>query len=261
MFFGGVGGVRMRVGNTCGSGSLLRVMGDGAYWLTNAHVVGTSVGRAVSIESVGLDGRIVSTSGRVAAAGYRRGTSVDWAVVESPVLRGFEGVARLLGPAMGGREILTVGSPRCEQPSMRRLGFVRVNSGVGYATPVAIGGQSGSGVFQGMRCIGLITWSNGRETLYQTAEGLERTMSPDFFDGDAAGFELPEDAVPCCENPQVCDDGFHGALQCSQFWSADFGDFDWQEFFSAAGPLLTYLFNVIFGGQQQRSGVHSDSAD
>jgi len=253
--------VRVRVGNTCGSGSLLRVVDAVGFWLTNAHVVGTRIGREVVLESIDTSGRVSVARGRVAAAGYRSGASVDWAVVESSVPRGFDAVPRLVGGGAASRDLITVGSPRCEQPSLRRLGFSRVNAGIGYASPNAIGGQSGSGIFAGLRTVGLITWSNGRETMYQTGDALSRTMDPSWFDRMESGWELPADAVPLCDDPQACEDGFHGAVAVSTLVSHDAAEFSWRDAARAAGPLLDYLFGSVLTVAGVQQSVQSSTGE
>jgi hypothetical protein len=242
MFLGGVGGARLRSGRSCGSGSLIDAEPGRCVWLTNAHVVGTRVGAGVMVEAVNRHGRIETVRGRVAAAGYQRGRAVDWAIVESDSLRDFEVSARLLGPMESRRDLITVGSPRCESPSMRRLAFVRESAGVGYAEPVAIGGQSGSGIFQGMRTVGLITWTNGRETLFQTAEQLRLSMRPEWFVDGSIGFPLPDDWVPCCDEPQPCEDGFFGSAEVADRAREELACFSWVDAVRLARPLIDYLF-------------------
>lgn len=243
MQIGGYGGLRVRVGNTCGSGSIVRIdRGLGRMWvLSNAHVTGTQTGRVVTLEHVDEDGRVLATQGRIVAAGYRSRQAVDWSIVEAPLAE-WATVARPIASAsVEHARLTTVGCPRCELPSFRRLRLVSSSGPVARATPTAVGGQSGSGIFSGDVVVGLITWTNGRETLYQPAAALRRTMDPQWFESDETGWELPSDAVPACDEVQPTDDGFHGMVPVG-FWE-DIADAlptstEWLELLRLLAPVL-----------------------
>jgi len=223
MLFGGSSGFQVRNGNSCGSASCLRVTNGNGYFLTNAHVAGTKLGHVVSVTGVNIEGADVTVRGVVFAAGYIQGKSVDWAViiVQGDALETIRDLCapKLVGPADGYDDWLTIGSPRCERPSVRRLGSVVDDGPVGRGVPAAISGQSGSGIFADGLCVGLITWSDGRSTLFQTAEALGMSLDASFVEelrdprcpaSMQAAWELPANAVPCCEYPVACEDGYHG---------------------------------------------------
>lgn len=223
MKYGDVSGFQARFGNACGSASLLRLLEGKMYFLTNAHVVGTVVGRACQIIGLSSLGSPVVVQGSIFAAAYLQGKSVDWAIV---VVEGSQAeqlldiaIARRVGPSVDSHDWVTIGSPRCERPSLRRLQVVNDFGPVGKALPAAIGGQSGSGIFEGENCVGLITWTDGTHTLYQTADALSQSLDADFV-GELqkpdcpCSFEqawtLPDGAVPCCEQPTPCESGYFG---------------------------------------------------
>ena len=223
MKFGGLSGFQVRNGNSCGSASCLRITKGNGYFLTNAHVAGTKLGHVVSVIGVNRDGADVMVRGSVFAAGYIQGKSVDWAViiVQNEALETIRDLCepKLVGPSDGYDDWVTIGSPRCERPSVRRLGSVVDDGPVGRGVPAAISGQSGSGIFADGLCVGLITWSDGRSTLFQTAEALGMSLDASFVEelrdprcpsGMQAAWQLPADAVPCCEYPVACEDGYHG---------------------------------------------------
>ena len=223
MQIGGFSGFQCRNGNSCGSASCLRVTNGKGYFLTNAHVAGTKIGHPVRMIGVGSDGADIDVLGTVFAAGYVQAKSVDWAIV---IVEGLEMERirpicspRLIGPSDDYEGWVTIGSPRCERPSVRRLGRIRDDAPVGYAIPAAISGQSGSGIFDGEFCTGLITWTDGRNTLFQTAEALGQTLDADFVNQLAdprcpmtlsSAWSLPNDAVPACESPVATETGYHG---------------------------------------------------
>lgn len=215
MEIGGYQGLRVRVGNTCGSGSIVRINRDlGRMWiLSNAHVTGTQIGRVVTLEHVTPNGDVSSVRGTIVAAGYRTGQSVDWSVIEAPLTEWATIARPLAAPGTPHERLVTVGCPRCELPSSRRLRLVSDRGPVARATPTAIGGQSGSGIFTDTSTIGLITWTNGRETLYQPADALRRTMNPEWFAlPQQTDWDLPPDAIPACDETQPTSDGWHGML-------------------------------------------------
>lgn len=243
MEIGGYQGLRVRVGNTCGSGAIVRIdRGLQRMWvLTNAHVVGTQIGRAVTLGHIDDDGLEIITTGRIIAAGYRSQLAVDWAIVEAPLAE-WANIARPIAPASAEhRKLTTVGCPRCELPSFRRLRLVSSAGPVARATPTAVGGQSGSGIFSDGFVVGLITWTNGRETLYQPAAALRRTMDPQWFASSETGWELPADAVPACEEMQPTDDGFHGMVPVGFFDASphEVADFaEWLELLRLLAPIV-----------------------
>lgn len=246
-------GVRVRVGGTAGSAVLVKSAGSVHWFLTNAHVVGTQIGRTVTLDFVSDSGDEVSASGQVVAAGFVRGQSIDWAVVRvSAPLPVAVDVHPLVDP-VNAAGWLTVGSPRAERPSVRRLGRAELRGAVYYASPAAIGGQSGSGAGGPAGTHGLITWTDGRRTLMQSVSALRRTMSAEYFGRAeperpcAAGFELPADAVPVCDgDPQPCESGFFGdQVQCAALWDGVERVTDWLVVIGELLPLLVELLRAL----------------
>ena len=223
MLISGFSGFQIRNGNSCGSASCLRILEGKAYFLTNAHVAGTRIGHRVQVIGVNEEGNDVRVEGVVFAAAYLTRKSVDWAVVvvEGAGLEAIRDLCmpKLIGPSDDYIGWVTIGSPGCERPSLRRVGMIRDDQPVGQSIPPAISGQSGSGIFDEQFCTGLITWSDGRHTLFQTAEALGMSLDASFVEelrdprcpsSMQAAWTLPLNAVPCCEYPVACDDGYHG---------------------------------------------------
>lgn len=151
--------VRIFAGNGCGSGS---VVGDGLI-MTNAHVVGTRVGRQVTVRPKATGREIVGT---VIMAAYSDRTLADWAVVKCDPegLQGITPVPMSTKPPSGRH--YTTGSPRCVWPLTSTAVItadIADNSPLWRWRPNAIGGQSGSGVWGVDDNIqdGLLTWSWG----------------------------------------------------------------------------------------------------
>lgn len=179
--------VRIHAGNGCGSGS---VCGKNLI-LTNAHVVGTRVGRVVTVRprATGQDIR-----GTVIMAAYSDRTLADWAVVRCDT--GLESITpvRLSTKRPTGRHY-TTGSPRCVWP-LRSTAVVTANiadnSPLWRWRPNSIGGQSGSGVWSvdDNKQYGLLTWSwgglgAGQTTYWIYKQATERSaqIGPDRIPG------------------------------------------------------------------------------
>lgn len=195
--------VRIHAGNGCGSGS---VCGKGLI-LTNAHVVGTRVGRKVTVrpKATGRD-----IEGVVIMAAYSDRTLADWAIVKCET--GLEGITpvRLSTKVPSGRHY-TTGSPRCVWP-LRSTAVVTAdiadNSPLWRWRPNAIGGQSGSGVWgvDDDVCDGLLTWSwgglgAGQQTAVIYKQAREKsTAGPDRVPGlieliEPAPFQQGDDVI------------------------------------------------------------------
>lgn len=150
--------VRIHVGNGCGSGS---VVGEGLI-MTNAHVVGTRVGRQVTVRprATGQD-----ISGTVIMAAYSDRTLADWAIVKCET--GLESITPVpMSTKKPTGTHYTTGSPRCVWPLTSTAVLtadIADNSALWRWRPNAIGGQSGSGVWGVDDDIqdGLLTWSWG----------------------------------------------------------------------------------------------------
>jgi hypothetical protein len=200
--------VRIRVGGTCGSGVVVRITGDKMLILTNAHVVGTTIGREVSVESFWHGGTSTrQVQGTVKAAGYRSGTSLDFAFVECQVIAGAVAVPISKGGRCKAGYGQTGGSPRCELTKFSIIAYRDddIDARIYYWRPDAIGGQSGSGVLNsaGTLVEALLTWSNGNYGMGQNTEIIYRALSEQRID---VGDTLPTDAKVACENPQPCED-------------------------------------------------------
>ncbi len=150
--------VRIHAGSGCGSGS---VVGEGLI-MTNAHVVGTRVGRQVTVRprATGED-----ITGTVIMAAYSDQTLADWAVVRCET--GLESITPVpMSTKKPTGTHYTTGSPRCVWP-LRSTAVLTAdiadNSALWRWRPNAIGGQSGSGVWGVDDDIqdGLLTWSWG----------------------------------------------------------------------------------------------------
>ena len=162
--------VQCLVGGSCGSGS---VCGEGLI-LTNAHVVGTRVGRQVTVR-VRKTGQTIT--GRIIAAAYSDRFLTDWAVVRCERgLETIEPVKLSKDKPVFGEDFYTTGSPRCVWPLRSQgvvLADIRDNSPLVRWRPDAIGGQSGSALWStrdNLQKI-LLTWSwGGLGAGQQTAE-------------------------------------------------------------------------------------------
>lgn len=231
-----VAGLQIVSGRSCGSGFLLGLRNGRGYVGTNAHVVGTTTGTTHEVRGVMDSGEVLVVRGRLIAAGFRSGSAIDWAVLElsaSDYLRlpGSDD-NRQLADLLAGVPVVYAGGPRCELPSARRLAFRSVRGAIAYGTPAAIPGMSGGAWQQDGRAVAITTWTDGTHNLAQTGQALRATMRPEFFtaakrtdglpgecvsfgDLEAMGGYLPEDfvlpknAVPACEHPQACEDGYH----------------------------------------------------
>lgn len=160
---------RVRLGGVCGSGGIVAHDGDDSLILSNAHVVGTQIGRQVSTEWWNPDGTSFTIPGRVVISAYNNASSTDWAIVRLRDQRVRERRAYGLGSGSGVE--LTTGAPRCEWLSTRILRPVSEGP-VRRAFPPAIGGQSGSITVREFSTVGLITWTDGRHTLMQSSSKI-----------------------------------------------------------------------------------------
>lgn len=171
--------VRVRAGGSCGSGCVVGVdPGVCGYVLTNAHVVGSQSPRSLTVERWDSLGRSARSGASVVRYGYRAGMSLDYALLRVP----FEFVSEVRPVPLrrdtdfAAAPLITVGSPRCEWPSLQVLRFVRESRGMVYWLPEAIGGRSGSAVVQltsvGPRVVGLLTWRGGGHGIGQSSAFL-----------------------------------------------------------------------------------------
>lgn len=178
---------RVMVGNGCGSGSVCGRHPMGGYIvLTNAHVVGTQIGRTVTVQHP-LTGPL---QGTVIAAGYSNRTVTDWAFVriitevELPITKLYTKSTQL-------GEAFTTGSPRCVWPLKTvkvDIFSVKPETPLVLWRPPTISGQSGSSVVQGQAATVLLTWLwDGNGAGQQTASIYKTIRS-----GEMAGALRPD---------------------------------------------------------------------
>jgi len=155
---------RALVSGSCGSGTICGADEAGAYVLSNAHVWGTTIGKQVNIDVV-VDGQTKRLAGRVVFAGYSNSRMVDFSIAQFAGLTS-KRYMQLLKTEPESAPYETTGSPRCVWPLVTKQFNDPRNYGQGLitGTPDAIGGQSGSAIYNSdKRQIALLTWSiNGR---------------------------------------------------------------------------------------------------
>lgn len=163
--------VRCSVGNVCGSGTIVGADVSTGYVLTNAHVVGTAVGRDVGVD-VTVGGARVRVSGKIIWSAYSSRSNADVAILAVPQLscRSYSPMS-VLEPNFV--PFTTRGSPRCVWPLVSKPFSnprISTDSALMWGDPDAVGGQSGSGILNKDReTVGVVTWSwNGRCAGQQT---------------------------------------------------------------------------------------------
>lgn len=156
--------VRCIYNGSCGSGTICGASANGAYVVTNAHVVGTAIGRAVTVDIV-ENGNQRRIGGKTVMAGYSNSRMVDFSIVFCEGLTCKRYMPMLKTEPNNG-PFGTTGSPRCVWPQVKKEFNDPRNYGDGLitGTPNAIGGQSGSAIYNSSgQQIALLTWSiNGR---------------------------------------------------------------------------------------------------
>lgn len=175
--------VRVTISGVCGSGTVVGRDGDGnAIVLTNAHVAGTRYGRVCDLQRWNMDGSGERGRGKIIAAGYSRGMSVDFALLLcdkkfAKNVRPIPLADRYPDQATG---VTTFGAPRCEWPSMQVLKMEDAEGQILKWFPEAIGGRSGSSLIDyrdgGPRVVGLLTWGGGGRGLGQSTPFLLDAM-------------------------------------------------------------------------------------
>ena len=226
--------MRVSTGGGCGSGSVCGSMDGGRLVLTNAHVVGTRVGRVVDLNAE-VDGRMQRGSGRVVVAAYSDRTLTDWAVCFTTDFNNIEPVALSKDRPRGSH--YTKGSPRCVWPLVSTditTVDMAQNSPLWRWRPNSIGGQSGSGVWSDDDNLqyGLLTWSWGglgagqmtseiyRQSRDRTTDGVERVkgLVPVFC-------EMPQEKSFICSdaNPVIVENGFFAQADIDRLpiWDGD----------------------------------------
>ena len=168
--------VRVTVSGVCGSGTIVgRDKSGNAIVLTNAHVAGVRKGRKVNLKRWDMSGNEESGVAEIIAAGYKRGASLDYALLKCLDGFGSSTVPIPLSINMPDKTkpMTNTGCPRCEWPSMQVIRMVRDTGQVLSWQPEAISGRSGSSIVQhgdnGARIVGLLTWAGGGNGLGQSS--------------------------------------------------------------------------------------------
>lgn len=165
--------VRCIAGNSCGSGTICGATAAGSYVLTNAHVTGTALGRSVSVDCVS-DGQSKRIMGRTVMTGYSDSRMVDFSIIFVEGLSS-KRYMKLLKAEPDNFPLGTTGGPRCVWPQVTKPFNDPRNYGEGIitGTPDAIGGQSGSAIYnQKQQQIALLTWSMNRRCAGQKTSKL-----------------------------------------------------------------------------------------
>ena len=220
--------VRVTVGNVCGSGTVVGRNDQGkSIILTNAHVAGTKRGRVVKVQRWTMDGTSERGTAKIIAAGYKRGASLDFALLECegdfaadvtpiPLAQRYPDTSNT---------ITSTGCPRCEWPSMQVLKLINDQGQVLSWQPEAISGRSGSSVVEhtkdGPRVVGLLTWAgNGNGlgqstllvldalygTLPRSLESLPEGVQEIAFVQDTDNKELVDDIVVEEASEEISDE-------------------------------------------------------
>lgn len=132
---------------------------DGSLALSNAHVVGSQVGRKVKAWSEKLKREFTA---EVIRAAYSNQVIADWGLLWIPGLTEIEPVLLSMDPPAEGESLYTKGFPKCQAHNGTDITQHAVlNNGVMLWLPDAIGGQSGSGVWGDDDNLqkSLLTWS------------------------------------------------------------------------------------------------------
>lgn len=215
---------RCRVSGGCGSGSVCGWWNGGSLVMTNAHVTGTRVGRAVSMD-FGIDGRTVTKEGRVIMAAYSDRTLTDWAVVFIPDWQEIKPIKLSKRKPSGTHH--TTGSPRCVWPmrfSRLTTADVSDTSSLWRWRPNAIGGQSGSHVVSDADGLqyGLLTWSWGGLGAGQQTSEIFRQASQRSVSGEPRIDGLTE----LSPSNTVCENGFFAEASVTELpiWEDSISD-------------------------------------
>jgi len=174
-----VSACRVNFGNSCGSGTVVsNNHNGGSLCITNAHVAGTRIGTTgTCLFSVnGADRRVPA---RIIMAAYSNKTLADWAILFLPDYRHPTQVKLSKNQPIASGQYYTTGSPRCVWPLRSvdlKTTHISGNSALWRLSPNAIGGQSGSGIWNRADNLqyGLLTWSWGGDTGSQMTSEIYR---------------------------------------------------------------------------------------
>lgn len=184
-------------GSGCGTSNFCGRDETGTYWLTNAHVASTTIGKQCRLQVI-ESGVVRSFTAVVVEAAYSSRTRTDWALLKGPVdvLPGVQPIQLSKNKPDPDAITATWGCPRCEPVRGQIVQTVSMGS-VWYWLPNSIGGQSGSAMIQDGREVGLLTWTeNGKGSGQFTATIWAQSQGQN-TDGPArTGYEIPVTAWP-----------------------------------------------------------------
>lgn len=163
--------VKLSLPGWCGSGTIAGVEPNSCLITTNAHVTGTTIGRQINIDLIS-SGRTQRVTGRVIAAFFRSGSTIDFAVVRVDYVTTQKPIPILTDePSTASGRV--IGSPRCVWPLTDvQWQFVRRAGAILYGRPASIGGQSGSAVTDGKAQLGIVTWTDNVHSLAQSGRSI-----------------------------------------------------------------------------------------
>jgi hypothetical protein len=171
--------VRVRISGSCGSGFIAGADSQSAYIVTNAHVVGTQIGREVTIDILSA-GQMRSLRGRVILAMYHSQRLIDAAIVRVDSLRAARYLP-MIKDVPSKRPFSTRGAPRCVWPLVVKpfdQVIISSNSPLIRGLPDSIPGQSGSGIYDADgNAIALLAWSWGGYCAGQQTHWLWKVAS------------------------------------------------------------------------------------
>jgi hypothetical protein len=204
---------RVRSGNSCGSGTLVGHYQGGSLVLTNAHVVGSRVGTSATCQ-FNISGGDITKNARIIMAAYSERVTADWAIVLIENWQPLRPVFCTRQRPTSQDRFYTTGSPRCVWPLRHQSGLQLVsNNNAGFAVwnQPAIGGQSGSGVFNMQTNLTqlLLTWRTGNnQGAGQPLDFIYAQAKTAIQTGTLIGGALPRDIEMLSPVNEYCEEGF-----------------------------------------------------
>jgi hypothetical protein len=220
---------QVRSGNSCGSGTFIGIHNGGALVGSNAHVTGTKLG---SQSQFRFDPQVSQQprTGQIIMAGYSTKVTADWSINWIPDWIPNIKPAWCSGkPLASAQRFYTTGSPGCVWPLKHQSGLKILsdnNQGFAVWDQPAIGGQSGSGVWDTLTnwTSLLLTWrtSNNRgagQPWYFIRSQAELAM----VTGQIVGAEMPDDLTPLSDVNPDAEPGFwcEASLLKLPIWAED----------------------------------------
>lgn len=201
---------RCLVNGSCGSGTICGADASGAYVVSNAHVWGTQIGKSVTVDLVS-GGATKRMAGRIVFSGYSSSRMVDFSIAKVEGLKSAKYMP-MLKTEPTDAPYGTRGSPKCVWPQVTKPFNDARNYGQGLitGTPDAIGGQSGSAIYNSKgQQIALLTWSiNGRCAGQKTSLLWQVATQRNVMLADARPSDLME-LRDGNERPET-EEGIHG---------------------------------------------------